>query len=301
MVNFKRLASILCAALLLPSALLAAPKQKEPPPVETSVASDVQVKVLRGGTCEIPLQSISSYGYEVKFEVVSQPRFGSLSIPQRKSNSSVSFFYTHDGKKSSTKDSFRFKCKSGPQNAWGYAKAAILIEEPPARFRDRCIVARFPLSFPRRVANASASDQKFRWWQVARPVKVAPPWSIDHTDISLAEGEVQNILITFQPVSTDTQRGSLVFESGPKPFPEIPLAGAGQCRFQVPDKLAFEQRVGVDVLNLPVKNQTTAPLPISIECAQPLEAPDSIVIPPESSQDLVLRLPARPFAEKMSS
>ena len=99
-------------------------------------------------------------------------------------------------------------------------------------------------------------------------------------------------------VSTDTQRGSLIFESGAKPFPEITLQGVGESRFEVPEKATFEQRVGADQLRIPIKNLTAAPLPISIHCPPPLEASDSITLPPESSGELLLTLPARPFAER---
>ena len=291
---------IICLLLFLfPLFLSAAPKKDTIPPVDPTVVYDTTVKVLRGGTCEVPLRAISPQGYDVEFKIISQPRSGSLSGPQRNSKSSVSYFYTHDGKKNSSQDSFRFKCKSGPQKAWGYAKAKILVEEPPARFAADVSSLDFSSVFlgesrtlPVRIKNAGGGLLQGR-------LKVSAPWSFaGPADLTLAEGETKKILITFEPVSTDTQRGSLVFESGTKPFPEIVLQGVGESRFEVPEKAAFEQRVGANELRIPVKNRTAEPLSISIHCPLPLEAPDSIQLAPESSGELVLTLPARPFAEK---
>lgn len=296
----RTLLSIVCLLFFLSSLLLsAAPKKDTAPPVDPTVVYDATVKVLRGGTCEVPLRAISPQGFDVKFEILSGPRGGSLSGPQRNSKSSVSYFYTHDGKKNSTQDSFRFKCKSGPQKAWGYAKATILVEEPPARFAADVASLDFGAVFlgesrtlPVLIKNAGGGQLRGR-------LKVGAPWAIaDPVDITLAEGEGQKILITFEPLSTDTQRGSLVFESATKPFPEISLQGVGESRFEAPEKAAFEQQVGTKELRIPVKNRTAAPLPISIHCPPPLEASDSITLPPESSGELVLTLPARPFAEK---
>lgn len=287
---------VICLLFFLFPSLLSA---QTPPPVSPTVVYDTTVKVLRGGTCEVPLRAISPQGYDVKFEILSQPRSGSLSGPQRNSKSSVSYFYTHDGKKNSSQDSFRFKCKSGPQKAWGYAKATILVEEPPARFAADVSSLDFSSVFlgesrtlPVRIKNAGGGRLQGR-------LKLSAPWTLGGAaDLTLSEGEVQKILITFAPLSTDTQRGSLIFESSTKPFPEIALQGVGESRFEVPDKATFEQRVGADQLRIPIKNLTAAPLPISIHCPPPLEASDSITLPPESSGELLLTLPAQPFAER---
>jgi hypothetical protein len=208
--------------------LSAAPKKGTPPTVSPTVVYDTTIKVLRGGTCEVPLRAISPDGYDVEFEIVSQPRSGSLSGPERNSKSSVSYFYTHNGAKNSSPDSFRFKAKSGPQKAWGYAKATILVEEPPARFAVDMDSLDFGAVFlgesrtlPVRIKNAGGGLLQGR-------LKLSAPWRLGGAvDLTLAEGESQKILITFEPFSTDTQRGSLTFESATKPFPEISLQGVG--------------------------------------------------------------------------
>jgi hypothetical protein len=130
-------------------------------------------------------------------------------------------------------------------------------------------------------------------------LKLSAPWRLGGAvDVTLAEGESQKILITFEPFSTDTQRGSLTFESGSKPFPEITLEGVGESRFEAPEIAAFEQRVGANELRVPIKNRTAAPLPISIHCLPPLEALDAITLAPESTGELLLKIPPSPFAEK---
>ncbi|MFM8716520.1 MAG: hypothetical protein ACKOF3_07025, partial [Spartobacteria bacterium] len=289
-----------CLFFFLFSLLLSAsPKKDAAPTVDPTIVHDTTVKVLRGGTCEVPLRAISPQGYDVEFEIVSKPRAGTLSGPQRNSKSSVSYFYIHDGKKNSQQDSFRFKAKAGPQKAWGYAKATILDEEPPARFAADLSSLDFGSVFlgesrtlPLRIKNAGGGRLQGR-------LKVGVPWKFaGPAEITLAEGEVQKILITFDPVTTDTQRGSLIFESGKKPFPEIALQGVGESRFESPEKAAFEQRVGANELRIPITNRTAAPLPISIHCPPPLKASDSITLAPESAGELVVTLPVIPFVEK---
>jgi len=292
---------IVCLLFFLPPLLFAAPPKQTSPSVDPTVVHNTIVKVLRGGTCEVPLRAISPQGYDVEFKTIpgSGPRAGSLSGPQRNSKSSVSYFYTHNGKKGAAKDSFRIKAQSGPQKAWGYATATILVEEPPARFAVDVSSLDFGAVFlgesrtlPVRIKNAGGGQLQGR-------LKVGEPWRIANpVDLTLAEDETKKILITFEPLSTDTQRGSLTFESGNKPFPEIALQGVGESRFEIPEKTAFEQRVGANELRVPIKNLTSAPLLISIHCPLPLDAPDSIQLAPESTGELLLTLPAIPFAEK---
>ena len=281
--------------------LSAAPKKDALPPVDPTVVYNRTVKVLRGGTCEVPLRAISPQGYDVQFVIIpgSGPRCGTISDPQRNSKSSVFYFYTHNGKKGASKDSFRIKAKSGPQKAWGYAKATILVEEPPPRFAVDVSSLDFGAVFlgesrtlPVRIKNAGGGKLQGR-------LKVGEPWRIvDPVDLTLAEGETKKVFVTFAPLSSDTQRGSLIFESGSKPFPEIALQGVGESRFEVIEKDSFEQRVGASELCIPIKNRTAAPLSISVQCPPPLKAPATIQLPPESSGELVLTLPAVPFAEK---
>lgn len=291
---------IICLLLFFsPLFLSAAPKKGTTPTVSPTVVYDTTIKVLRGGACEVPLRAISPDGYDVEFEIVSQPRSGSLSGPERNSKSSVSYFYTHNGKRNSAPDSFRFKARSGPQKAWGYANATIRIEEPPPIFVAAPASLDFGTVFLGETRTLPVSIKNAGGGLLQGRLKMSAPWSFAApADLTLAEGETKKILITFEPVSIDTQRGSLVFESGTKPFPEIALQGVGESRFEVPEKAAFEQRVGANELRIPVKNRTAEPLSISIHCPPPLEAPDSITLPPESSGELALKLPARPFAEK---
>ena len=295
------LAAIAILFLFSSPLLLAAPQKQTAPPVDPTVVHNTIVKVLRGGTCEVPLRAISPQGYDVEFKTIpgSGPRAGSLSDHHRNSKSSVSYFYTHDGKKNSSQDSFRIKAKSGPQKAWGYAKVTILVEEPPARFAADVSSLDFGSVFlgesrtlPVRITNAGGG-------KLQGNLKLGAPWRLaDPSSFTLAEGETKKILITFEPLSTDTQRGSLTFDSGNKPFPEIALQGAGESRFEVPEKAAFEQHIGAKELRIPVKNLTAAPLAISVHCLLPLESPASLDLAPESTGELILTLPPRPFAEQ---
>jgi hypothetical protein len=279
--------------------LSAAPKKDDIPPVDPSVVYNATVKVLRGGACEVPLRAISPDGYDVEFEIVSQPRSGELSAQQRISKSSVSYFYTHDGNKNSTQDSFRFKCKSGPHKAWGYANVTIRVEEPPPRFESNVSALDFGSVFLGKNSTKTVRIKNAGGGLLQGRLKVSAPWSLaGPADISLSEGERKKILITFTPLSTDTQRGSLVFEYGSKPFAEIVLEGVGDSRFESPEKAAFEERVGASELRIPIKNLTADPLPLDIDFPSPLKAPHAITLPPYSAGELLLKLPSLPFTEK---
>jgi hypothetical protein len=282
---------------LFPSLLFA----QTPPPVSPTVVYPTTAKVLRGGTCELLLRAISPDGYDVEFIIITEygPRSGSLSVQKRISKSLVSYVYTHNGKKGIFEDSLRFKAKSGPQKAWGYANVTITIEKPPPRFESDVSSLDFSSVFlgesrtlPVHIKNAGGGLLRGQ-------LKVSAPWSLASPgEISLSEGERKKILITFAPLSTDTQRGSLVFDSGTKPFPEIALQGVGESRFEAPDKAAFEERVGANELRIPIRNHTAEPLQIHIDCPPPLIAPSAITLPPNFTGELLLKLPALPFAEK---
>jgi len=292
---------IICLLLCLPQLLVAAPKKNATPPVDPTVVYDTTVKVLRGGTCEVRLRAISPQGYDVEFKTITEsgPRAGSLSAQQRISKSSVSYFYTHNGKKISSSDSFRFKAQSGPQKAWGYAKATILIEEPPPRFDADVSALDFGSVFLGKNSTKAVLIKNAGAGLLRGQLKVSAPWSLASPgEISLSEGARKKILVTFAPLSTDTQRGSLVFDSGTKPLPEIILEGVGESRFEAPDKAAFQERVGASQLCIPVKNRTAEPLSLLIHCPLPLEAPHAITLPPDSTGELLLQLPSRSFAEK---
>ncbi len=294
-------ANLVCLLLFPPLLLVAAPPKNSTTPVSPTVVYPATVKVLRGGTCELLLRAISPEGYDVEFIIITEsgPRSGSLSVQQRISKSLVSCFYTHDGKKGSAKDSFRFKAKSGPQKAWGYANVTITIEEPPPRFESNVSALDFGSVFLGKTATKTVHIKNAGGGLLRGQLKVSAPWSLASPgEISLSEGEREKILITFAPLSTDTQRGSLVFESGTKPFPEIALRGVGESRFEAPDKAAFEERVGASELLIPINNLTAEPLQIHIDCPSPLKAPLAITLPPDSAGELLLKLPALPFAEK---
>ena len=297
--------------LLLPLNLSAVPKKDKNPPVDPTIvlAPTVPVKVGRGGACEVTVRAISSHGYDVEFEIDSGPSEGSLSRPRsdprRKPSDTVSYLYTHNGKKGIYEDSFRVKAKAGPHKAWGYANVTICIEEPPERFKADPPSLDFGSVFlgeshtlPVRITNIGGGKLQGR-------LNVGAPWRLaDPSDLALAlaEGETKEILITFEPLSTDTQRdtqrGSLTLDSKTKSSRKIPLQGSGKMSFEAPENAAFEQRVGVNELRVPIKNLTAAPLAINVKCPLPLKTSHSITLDAASSGDLVFTLPPEPFFEK---
>ena len=304
----RRFAKIICLLLFLPFlSLSAAPKKDALPPVDPTIvlAPSVPVKVGRGGACEVTVRAISSHGYDVEFLIDSGPSEGSLSRPRsdprRKPSDPVSYLYTHNGKKGIFKDSFRVKAKAGPHKAWGYANVTIRIEEPPARFAANVSSLDFSSVFlgesrslPVRITNAGGG-------KLQGNLKVGAPWRLaDPSDLALAlaEGETKEIFITFEPLSADIQRGSLTLDSKTKSSRKIPLQGSGKMSFEAPENAAFEQHIGAKELRIPVKNLTAAPLTISVDCPLPLESPASLDLAPESTGELILTLPQRPFAEQ---
>ena len=291
--------------LLLPLNLSAVPKKAKNPPVDPTIvlAPPVPVKVGRGGACEVTVRAISSHGYDVEFEIDSGPSEGSAKVPRldlrRKPSDPVSILYTHNGKKGIYEDSFRVKAKAGPHKAWGYANVTIRIEEPPERFKADPPSLDFGSVFlgeshtlPVRITNIGGG-------KLQGNLNVGAPWRLaDPSDLALAEGETKEIFITFEPLSADTQRGSLTLDSKTKSSRKIPLQGSGKMSFEAPENAAFEQRVGVNELRVPIKNLTAAPLAINVHCPLPLKTSHSITLAAASSGDLVFTLPPEPFFEK---
>jgi hypothetical protein len=289
--------------LNLPCAFSAKPDQSktQAPSVEPSVGYDANAATLRGETCEVPLKAIPAHGYEIQFAIVpgSGPRHGSLSGPVRNSKGSVSYFYTHNGAKGATQDSFRFKFKSGPKKSWSYKTASISIKEPPPRLVTQSDLLDFGHVFigesrtlPLVVKNAGGGV-------LEAALKVGAPWELVTEPVfKLAEGESRKILIRFMPLSDDTQQGRLFFETGINSRTEIALQGIGGFRFDVPPAIAFAKEAGPAGLRLPVTNLSPEPLSLRINAPLPLEAPQTLELAPLASAELILTLPARPFAER---
>ena len=291
-------ALMFCLLLALPANLSA--EKKQAPSVEPSVGYDANAATLRGETCEVPLKAIPAHGYEIQFAIVpgSGPRHGSLSGPVRNSKGSVSYFYTHNGAKGATQDSFRFKFKSGPKKSWSYKTASISIKEPPPRLVTQSVLDFGHVfigesrTLPLVVKNAGGGV-------LEAALKVGAPWELVTEPVfKLAEGESRKILIRFMPLSDDTQQGRLFFETGINSPTEIALQGIGGFRFDVPPAIAFAKEAGPGDIRLPVTNLSPEPLSLRINAPLPLEAPQTLELAPLASAELILTLPARPFTER---
>ena len=282
--------------------LCAAPQKDKMPSVEASIGYDAELQVFRGQTLPLTLRAIPSHGYDVDFQIVTQPRYGTLSESTRLSKGAISIFYTHNGKENQTDDSFQFKIKTGPQKAWTTRTAKITIIEPPARLEAQPRTLDFESVFigesaiqPLRISNTGGGILKGR-------LELTEPWSLQGSpDFQISSGKSKIFRITFAPKNPELQRGKIAVNLGSHPNPEIVIQGTGEARFEAPEKATFDQSLSPPSLQLVVTNKTPDPLPISIASQEPIIAPEKIELSGNGKSVVELKIKPGFFKEKFAA
>ncbi len=289
---------------LAASVLHAAPSKKDKePPIEPSVGYDATLEIHRGDTKTITLRAIPSDGYDVEFEILTQPRYGTLSKIVRNSKGSVALLYSHQDNKDSTADSFKFKIKTGPRKCWSTKTARIQISEPPARLDFTPETLDFGSVFigesatlPIRVTNSGGGFLRGTLIPSTESYSI-----IDSNEFDIPSGKSKTFAVTFAPKTSDTQVGKIRFESGAAPRAEIAAQGIGNTRFEAPVKAAFDTTIEPFLLNIEIANRTAEPLPVSIQASHPLETLDKLELPPNGTSKLELKIKPGFFTEKFIS
>ncbi len=289
---------------LAASVLHAAPSKKDKePPIEPSVGYDATLDIHRGDTKTITLRAIPSDGYDVEFQILTQPRYGTLSKIVRNSKGSVALLYSHQDSKNSTADSFKFKIKTGPRKCWSTKTARIQISEPPARLDFTPETLEFGSVFigesatlPIKITNSGGGFLR------GTLIPSTDSYSIiGSSELDIPSGKSKTFAVTFAPKTPDTQTGKIRFESDVTPRAEIAAQGIGKTRFQAPDQAAFDTSIEPFSLRIEIANKTAEPLPISIQATPPLETLDQLELPPNGTSNLQLKIKPGFFTGKFAS
>ena len=284
--------------------LHAAPSKKDKEPaIEPSVGYDATLDIHRGDTKTITLRAIPSDGYDVEFQILTQPRYGTLSSIVRNSKGSVALLYTHQDNKNSTADSFKFKIKTGPRKCWSTKTARIQISEPPARLDFTPESLDFGSVFigesatlPMKITNSGGGDLRGTLIPLSESYSI-----IGSSELDIPSGKSKTFAVTFAPKTPDTQAGKIRLESDVVPRTEITAQGIGKTRFQAPDHAAFDTSIEPFSLRIEIANKTAEPLPISIQAPPPLETLDKLELPPNGTSNLQLKIKSGFFSNKLAS
>ena len=189
-----------------------------------SVGRDVDISVVRGGSCELVLQGIVMPRDTVEFKIAKEPQHGTLEGPQRIDRESVRYIYRNNGKKGIDADRVDFKLKTGPANAWGRVTARIFIEDRPSRldveseildFGD-CPIGRHG-SLPLVIQNGGGGVLEGK-------AHIGDPWSLTgNKNFQLEAGVARKLQVCFSPVGAGEFRGILEFQGGSKPYRRVEL------------------------------------------------------------------------------
>ena len=289
---------------LAPSVLHAAPSKKDKePPIEPSVGYDATLDIHRGDTKTITLRAIPSDGYDVEFQILTQPRYGTLSKIVRNSKGSVALLYSHQDNKDSKADFFKFKIKTGPRKCWSTKTARIQISEPPARLDFTPETLEFGSVFigesatlPVKITNSGGGFLR------GFLIPLSDSYSINGSnEFDIPSGKSKTFAVTFAPKTPDTQAGKIRFESEVAPRAEIAAQGIGKTRFQAPDQAAFDTSIEPFSLRIDIANKTAEPLPISIQAPPPLQTLDQLELPPNGTSKLELKIKHGFFTGKFAS
>ena len=284
--------------------LHAAPSKKDKEPaIEPSVGYDATLDIHRGDTKTITLRAIPSDGYDVEFQILTQPRYGTLSKIVRNSKGSVALLYSHQDNKDSKADSFKFKIKTGPRKCWSTKTARIQISEPPPLLDFTPGTLDFGSVFigesstlPVKITNSGGGVLR------GTLIPLSDSYSIiDSNEFDIHSGGSKTFAVTFAPKTPDTQPGKIRFESDVIPRAEISTQGIGNTRFEALEEAAFNPTIEPFSLSIEIANKTAEPLPISIHATPPLETSDKLELPPNGTSKLELKIKPGFFTGKFAS
>ena len=278
--------------------LYAAPQKDKQ--IEASIGYDAELQIFRGQTKPITLRAIPSHGYDVEFQIVTQPLYGTLSESTRLSKGAISVFYTHSGKENQTSDSFQFRIKTGPQKAWSTRTAKITINEPPSRFEAQPESLDFGSVFigesttqPLVISNTGGRILRGR-------LELTEPWSLQESpDFQISSGKSKIFRITFAPKNSNLQRSRIAVNIKSNPNPEISIQGIGEYRFEAPDKAIFDQ--ATSPVQFFITNKTPDPLTIIIDAPHPLIGPEKIIVSGGGKSEVELKIKPGFYKEKFAA
>jgi hypothetical protein len=289
--RFHRRTSLLFCflwAFFLASSLASAPP---------SVGHDIDISVVRGGSCELVIQGIVMPRDTAEFKIAKEPRHGTLEGPNRIDRESVRYLYRNNGEKGIDADRVEFKLKTGPANAWGRVTARIFIEDRPSRLDVESEILDFgdcPIgrqgSLPLVIRNGGGGILQGK-------AQIGEPWSLTgNENFQLEAGAARKLQVCFSPVGPGEFRGLLEFQGGSKPYRRVELIGKGVYRFELPERIELQGKSSADFLE--ITNLTSEDLALQIVAPNPLIGASSLLIPAGGSEKLKLEIKSGSYSEK---
>ncbi len=262
-----------------------------------SVGHDINICVVRGGSCELDLRGVVMPRDTVEFKIAKEPQHGTLEGPQRIDRESVRYIYRNNGKKGIDADRVDFKLKTGPANAWGRVTARIFIEDRPSRLDVESEVLDFgdcPIgrqgSLPLVIRNGGGGVLEGK-------AQIGEPWSLTgNENFQLGAGAARKLQVCFSPVGPGEFRGLLEFQAGSKPYRRVELRGKGVYRFELSEEIKLQGKSSADFLQ--ITNLASEDLALQIVAPTPLICESSLLIPAGGSERLKLELKSGAYSEK---
>lgn len=276
----------------------AAPAKKGKENDEPSIGYDVEVRMERGATTRIDLKGIVFLGNKGEFEIVRPPEHGSLKLLGM-TKDTATYLYRHDGKVAGT-DSFRWKLRTAPENAWGYRKVHIEIIEPKARLNVDPEALDFGDVFLGDAGSRKITISNAGGGVLMGRLKTGSPWMLVGDEVfSLASGVKREVSIGFRPASANLVSGVLEVETAEGEAVKVTLSGKGMLKFEAPARIPFPTEAGEAEMSLELGNLVDEPLMLRLEVPKPLECEVAeIDLPPLGKRTVRLQLPARRYLEE---
>jgi len=173
------------------------------------MAQPATVRVERGGSVAIPLAAGGRTPGEVRFLIRTNPRHGTLGTPRNTSPKSAVVDYTHDGRRGTSVDEFRYAAQAVDSPVSAAAAVRVYIEEPPVRpglareisFAPTGVGAESVLRIP--ISNVRGGDGRVE-------VDVDPPWVLpEGNSVELPAGGRGEIAVGFRPPQAGRFEGGL--------------------------------------------------------------------------------------------
>jgi hypothetical protein len=276
---------------------LASKSKDSPVSAPPSAGHDIDISVVRGGSCELVLQGIVMPRDTAEFKITKEPRHGTLEGPDRIDRESVRYLYRNNGEKGIDADRVEFNLKTSPANVWSPLTARISIEDRPSRLDVESEILDFgdcPIgrqsSLPLVIRNGGGGILQGK-------AQIGAPWSLTgNGNFQLEAGAARKLQVCFSPVGPGEFRGLLEFQGGSKPYRGVELRGKGVYRFQLPERVELQGKPNADFLQ--ITNLTSEDLVLQIVAPNPLICASSLLIPAGGSEKLKLEIKSGSYSEK---
>jgi hypothetical protein len=255
----------------------------------TLLISPVTAEVTRGGGVDIPVKVASAYGGEVRIEISSPGKYGTITPLGRYTSSTQLLRYTCAQNAIVGEDTFRFRVKS-PGYAWNTYLGRVIIKSPPGVLKVDPPVLKFGdvMLGEGRSGFVQLSNQFGS--SVSGSFYATAPFSLpEGGEFHLSEGESKTIKVSFVPTEITSYEAILKTAPVIPNLPRIILNGSGKKPFLLStNKISLNYQKKQDFLS--IKNLTTNTLLLQWSDYSSLELPPLDPISGQSSEKLAISI-----------